>query len=259
MEEPKSGILPGFISRHPIGAAIYFLILFLLAGTLAGAIGILISGNLLTLVVISEGMAGIVGILMIVRLGWVKRAGYATLGRLRDVPLYILPAGIALLSFSEGIPAFTPETVLCFLAVSLVIGVSEETYFRGLMLQPLVPLGVFRTVLISAALFALPHLLNALSGAWDPGFTLADSFAAFGIGVAFAAILFRTGTIWPVIGIHALTDFTALLSNGTLLVSTQSPLQLAAVAGAGLLALAYGLFLIRPGMEIRLFSTRPGE
>jgi membrane protease YdiL (CAAX protease family) len=261
MDVKKSGILSNFIFGHPVGGAIYFLVLFLVVGSLAGAFGIFFTVSLLALVAIAEGSAGIVGILLIVRLGWVKRAGYTTLGRLRDVPLYILPAGIALLSFSEGIPAFTPETVLYFLAVALVIGVSEETYFRGLMLQSLVPLGVFRTVLISAVLFALPHLLNALSGAWDPAFTFADSFAAFGIGVAFAAILFRTGTIWPVIGIHALTDFTALLSNGTLLVSTQSALQIASVAGAGLLALAYGLFLIRPGMKMRLLfsTTKPGE
>jgi membrane protease YdiL (CAAX protease family) len=254
----RPGFLKGFILRHPIGGAIYFLVLFLLAGTLAGALGILITGNPLTLVAISEGFAGIVGILLIIRLKWVRRTGYTTAGRLRDVPLYILPAGIALLSFSEGIPAFTPDTVLYFLALALVIGASEETYFRGLMLQSLVPLGVFRTVMISAGLFALPHLFNALSGAWDPGFTLADSFAAFGIGVVFAALLFRTGTIWPVIGLHSLTDFTALLSGGTLFVPAQSPVQLASVAGAGLLALIYGLFLIRPGKEIRLSSSPIG-
>jgi membrane protease YdiL (CAAX protease family) len=258
-EVRKPGILSNFISRHPVGGAIYFLVLFLVVGSLAGAFGIFFTVSLLALVAIAEGSAGIVGILLIVRLGWVKRAGYGSPGRLKDVPLYLVPAGIALLSFAEGIPELTWGAVLFFLIIALIIGLSEETFFRGLMLQSLVPLGVFRTVLLSSALFAFPHLLNALSGAWDPAFTLVDSFAAFGIGVAFAAILFRTGTIWPVIGIHALTDFTALLSNGTLLVPEQSPLQLAAVAGAGLLALVYGLFLIRPGMEIRLFSTRPGE
>ena len=256
MEVKKPGILSNFIFRHPVGGAVYFLVLFLVVGSLAGAFGIFFTVSLLALVAIAEGSAGIVGILVIIRLGWVKRAGYGTPGRLRDVPLYLIPAGIALLSFAEGIPELTWGIVVYFLIVALIIGFSEETFFRGLMLQSLVPLGVFRSVLLSSALFAFPHLLNALSGAWDPAFTLADSFAAFGIGVAFAAILFRTGSIWPVIGIHALTDFTALLSNGTLLVSAQSPLQLAAVAGAGLLALAYGLFLIRPGMEIRLFSGK---
>jgi membrane protease YdiL (CAAX protease family) len=258
-EVKKPGILSNFISGHPVGGAVYFLVLFLVVGSLAGAFGIFFTVSLLALVAIAEGSAGIVGILLIVRLGWVKRAGYGSPGRLKDVPLYLVPAGIALLSFAEGIPELTWEVVLYFLIIALIIGLSEETFFRGLMLQSLVPLGIFRTVLLSSALFAFPHLLNVLSGAWDPAFTLVDSFAAFGIGVAFAAILFRTGTIWPVIGIHALTDFTALLSNGTLLVPAQSPLQLAAVAGAGLLALAYGLFLIRPGMEIRLFSARPGE
>jgi membrane protease YdiL (CAAX protease family) len=258
MKVQKPGILLNFISRHPLGGAIYFLVLFLAVGTLAGAFAIFLTRSSLALVAISEGSAGILGILLILWLGWFRRAGYATPGRLRDMLLYIVPTGIALFSFSEGIPVTTMEGALFFLIVALVIGFSEETFFRGLMLQSLVPLGVFRTVLLSSALFAFPHLLNALSGAWDPVFTLADSFAAFGIGVAFAAILFRTGTIWPVIGIHALTDFTALLSSGTLFVTAQSALQLSAVAGAGLLALVYGLFLIRPGVEIRLPTHKAG-
>jgi membrane protease YdiL (CAAX protease family) len=253
MEARKPGILEGFISRHPLGGAIYFLILFLVVGTLAGVIGIFLTKSPLTLVAISEGTAGIAGILLLIRLGWLRRAGYGTAGRLRDVPLYILPAGIALLSFTEGIPEVSAWNAVYFLIVALIIGFSEETFFRGLMFQSLIPLGVLRTVLISSALFAFPHLLNALSGAWDPAFTLADSFAAFGIGVVFAAILFRTGTIWPVIGIHALTDFTALLSTGTIFVTGQSALDLVAVAGTGLLAMVYGLFLVRPGKELRLF------
>lgn len=253
MERQEPGILEKFVSRHPLGGAIYFLILFLVVGTLAGVIGIFLTKSPLTLVAISEGGAGIAGILLIIRLGWLRRAGYGTPGRLRDIPLYILPLGIALLSFTEGIPEVTPDTALFFLLVALIIGFSEETFFRGLILQSLVPLGVLRTVLISSALFAFPHLFNALSGAWDPAFTLADTFAAFGIGVAFAAILFRTGTIWPVIGLHALTDLTALLSIGTIFVAGQSALELVTVAGTGLVAMVYGLFLIRPGKEIRLF------
>ena len=253
MEAQKPGILLNFISRHPLGGAIYFLILFLVVGTLGGVFGIFLTRSPLTLVAVSEGTAGIAGILLIIWLGWLMRAGYGTAGRLRDVPLYILPAGIALLSFTEGIPEVPAGTAVYFLIVALIIGFSEETFFRGLMLQSLVPLGVLRTILISSALFAFPHLLNALSGAWDFAFTLADSFAAFGIGVAFAAILFRTGTIWPVIAIHALTDFTALYSTGTVFVTGQSALDLVAVAGTGLLAMAYGLFLVRPGKELRLF------
>ena len=128
-----------------MGGAIYFLVLFLVVGSLAGAFGIFFTVSLLALVAIAEGSAGIVGILLIVRLGWVKRAGYGSPGRLKDVPLYLVPAGIALLSFAEGIPELTWGVVLYFLIIALIIGLSEETFFRGLMLQSLVPLGVFRT------------------------------------------------------------------------------------------------------------------
>ena len=117
-----------------------------------------------------------------------------------------------------------------FAALTLIVGFAEETFFRGLILTTLLPTGAIRAVILSSLLFAAPHLLNIIGGLWDPAFTLVDSIAAFGLGITFAAIRLRTGSIWPVIGIHAFFDFTSLVSLGGITVTAQSLQSRAACA-----------------------------
>jgi membrane protease YdiL (CAAX protease family) len=102
-----------------------------------------------------------------------------------------------------------------------------------------------RAVFLSSFLFAAPHLLNVLGGTWDPSFTVIDSFAAFGLGITFAAIRLRTGSIWPLIGIHGLFDFCSLVSLGTIIVPAQSLQSLVTSVIVGFVFIAYGLFLLR--------------
>ena len=84
-----------------------------------------------------------------------------------------------------------------------------------------------------------------IGGTWDPSFTLVDSVAAFGLGITFAAIRLRTGSIWPLVGIHALFDFTSLISLGGVNVPAQSPQVLLTSVFIGILFVGYGLFLLR--------------
>jgi hypothetical protein len=93
--------------------------------------------------------------------------------------------------------------------------------------------------------FALPHLLNVLGGTWDPAFTVVDTVAAFGLGFTFAALRIRSGSIWPLVGIHALFDFTSIVAIGGVEVHAQSlPLLVSSVA-IGTAFVVYGLFLLR--------------
>ena len=246
MNASGAGLLH-FVTRHPVRGAILFWILFFLISTLAGFIVLIVRLPVLGLVGFSEAVLGIAGIGLLSMFGWWRRAGYLSIGGRRDLVLYLLPFAIALLLLTGGIPATPAVMVIEFAAVSAVVGFAEETFFRGLILQSLIPAGALRAVLVSAALFALPHLANAIGGLWDPIFTIADTIAAFGIGVTFAALLIRTGTIWPLIGLHALIDFTSLLATGTLVVPAQSSVDIAITAGTGVLLTAYGLVLLRIG------------
>jgi membrane protease YdiL (CAAX protease family) len=252
MEMRDPGPFRRSITRHPYRGAIFFLLLFFLLNLIAGAVVFGLELAPLLMVTVADTIIAIAGILIVLHLSWFRKAGFATLGRRSDLVLYLLPAGIAILALSEGIATSEASMVLLFAVSSLVIALAEEIFFRGLILQALVPVGVRRTVILSAVLFGLPHLFNAAGGVWDPLFTVADTFAAFGIGVAFAALLFRTGTIWPLIFIHALVNFTALLALGSIMVPAQSVLSLAITATAGAVLLIYGLYLVRPGQPVRM-------
>jgi membrane protease YdiL (CAAX protease family) len=74
---------------------------------------------------------------------------------------------------------------------------------------------------------------------------MVDTFAAFGIGIAFSALVLRTGTIWPPIVLHALINAIGLSVLGSLTVPPQSPEQLIATVVAGVVMAVYGLFLLR--------------
>jgi hypothetical protein len=237
--------LASFTVEHPYRTSFGFLLIVIFVVIATGIINErFLMGSLLQSAVIDLVLA-IIGISLVVHLDWWGKAGYATGIRLAYVPLFILPSAVALLSLSEGIRVTAPLVIIAFAALTLVVGFAEETWFRGLILTTLLPTGTIRAVILSSFFFAAPHLLNMIGGTWDPVFTVVDSIAAFGLGITFAAIRLRTGSIWPIIGIHALFDFTSLISLGGVNVPAQSPQVLITSVFIGIFFVGYGLFLLR--------------
>ena len=154
-----------FTTRHPYFSAAGFL--FIVVGVVLGVGGLNEFFLMSTLEQVAMGdlVLAIIGILIVIRLRWRVKAGFTKGVRWDDVPLFILPAAVALLSLSEGIRVSSIVTILSFGAVTLVVGFAEETYFRGLILTTLLPMGVIRAAIIT--LFSLPHLTClTLSGAY---------------------------------------------------------------------------------------------
>ncbi|MDD1718904.1 MAG: CPBP family intramembrane metalloprotease [Methanoregulaceae archaeon] len=231
--------------RKAIGLAMLIWILVLVFSAVAGVVQAAFNLTVIQQIAVFDTALSIAGFLLLSYFGWWRSAGYLSTGRIRQYAMFIPPAAIAFVSFSES-PAIPDLSAICgFALLALLIGFAEETTFRGLIQNALLPLGAKTAVLFSAFLFGVPHLLNALGGIWDPVFAVADTVAAFGIGVSFAALRFRTGTIWPLIGIHALIDLSAFIALGGLEVPSQSAVTLLVnvLVGAGLGA--YGLYLIR--------------
>jgi membrane protease YdiL (CAAX protease family) len=251
MEPGRRTGIRAFIAGHPYRGAILFWILFFLLNIIGGLLAVPLLGQPAFLIIVASLIVAAGGVVIVWHLGWWKQAGYAGAGRLLDLPLYLLPAGMALLPLIDGIGTTTAATVAVFGILSIVVALAEETFFRGLILQALIPAGVLRAVMLSALLFGLPHLLNSVGGMWDPSFTLVDTVAAFGIGIAFAALVIRTRTIWPPVFLHALINFIALVSLGSITVPAQTPAQLATTAAAGVVMAVYGLFLLHrlPGQQ----------
>jgi membrane protease YdiL (CAAX protease family) len=234
-----------FTREHPYRSSFGFLLVVIVVVLAVGMANERFLMGSLVQVAIVDLLLAITGIFLLARLGWWGKAGYMTGIRLSHVPLFILPVAVGLISLGEGIRVTAPLVILAFAALTLLVGFAEETFFRGLILTALLPAGTIGAVLLSSFFFAAPHLLNVIGGTWDPAFTVVDSIAAFGLGITFAAIRLRTGSIWPLVGIHALFDFTSLVALGGVGVPAQSPQVLLASVVVGIVFVLYGLFLIR--------------
>jgi membrane protease YdiL (CAAX protease family) len=90
---------------------------------------------------------------------------------------------------------------ILFLAIAGAAPLFEEVLFRGFLLPGLArsPLGGAGAVLLSALLFALPHLQ----------YDLFDVSAVFVLGVVFGAVRLHTGSLWLPIALHAATNLLA--------------------------------------------------
>jgi membrane protease YdiL (CAAX protease family) len=131
----------------------------------------------------------------------------------RSLWLMWLPGLYLVLFYGAGIAIGLPplEAMALLFVNTLLVGVSEELAFRGVLLRGLMSrLGMWPSVLISSAVFGSVHVLNVLAtGSLTAA--LAQAVAATMSGVFFAALVIRTGSILPSMGLHVLWNFGAFL------------------------------------------------
>lgn len=92
-------------------------------------------------------------------------------------------------------------------------------------------------------MFGSLHFIN-LAGGQTLEATIQQVIYAFIIGLAFAALYYRTGSIWPGIILHILTDFTGDYSGGT---ATMMPWHELVMYFGPLLLIS--LFMLRPSQD----------
>ena len=126
-------------------------------------------------------------------------------------------------------------------------GFFEEYVSRGLFLKIAFQDGVksskqvLGVVLLSALSFGLAHLVNLTHQPLNA--TLFQVYYATAIGIFYAAIYLRTGSLWWTIVLHCLIDFASvLLSQSTQAAPATSVWNFI----VWLPLIAIGLFLIRP-------------
>lgn len=172
--------------------------------------------------VLSHGLTTALTLLLMASLSLLSKAGFGRkgLGRglLLGIPFYLLGIASALFSnpgidFSALFHAGASSWLLFLLSMGMV-GLAEETLFRGLILNNFLRnwggtrKGVFRAVWVSAAIFGAIHLLNMAVA--PPLTVLVQAINAANAGVLFAAIYIRCRNLWSVIVVHALVDCLAL-------------------------------------------------
>jgi membrane protease YdiL (CAAX protease family) len=141
-----------------------------------------------------------------------------------------------------GYPGIGP--LLLFLALALLAGFVEETYFRGMMLRALLMRGPWQAVIISSLFFGILHLLNLTAGA-NLAATLLQVVYAFALGMMYAALVVRTQTLLPLIVTHGLTNFFGFLAVSTVETTSLSTLVYVITGGEIVIYIAYSLLLMR--------------
>ena len=125
--------------------------------------------------------------------------------------------------------------ILWNIAKTLFVGFREESCFRGIVVNLLGERylkdrkGIMYTVLLSAFIFGIMHFQNMFIGMSFAG-SLIQSMNAFFVGLIFAAVYLRGGSIWACILIHGFIDFG--VSARELLTKTFESDLLAAVVNA---------------------------
>lgn len=111
----------------------------------------------------------------------------------------------------------------------------------------------------------LAHTLNGI-GTYSPALVALQLLAGTGIGMTYAGLRLRTGSIWPPIFFHALADWLAfVMAGGIRAAETQvTPAGLLAFGAAGLASAGYGLWLLRgqhtgAGRFTAWTATRPAQ
>ncbi|MBQ1264010.1 MAG: CPBP family intramembrane metalloprotease [Oscillospiraceae bacterium] len=144
---------------------------------------------------------------------WIKHAGLGehfgfcrAKAPARELLWYVPLALISVYNLWSGgqMPADVGQT-LCLALKMLCVGFLEELIFRGFLFKAMCRDSVRWAILISGVTFGLGHILNLVNGS---GMTLAENLiqivGAMLIGILYAVIFWRCGSIWPCVISHGL-------------------------------------------------------
>lgn len=111
---------------------------------------------------------------------------------------------------------FSPVESALYVVSMLCVGFLEELIFRGLLFKALCKSGVKQAIIISGLTFGIGHIVNLLRGA-EVISTLLQLVYAAALGVLFAIIFYKSGSIIPCVISHAVTNslsaFAVEISN----------------------------------------------
>lgn len=164
-----------------------------------------------------------------------QQAGLRASDRHTPWVLLLLPLVLVLIPLLGGVRSITSGALAILVVGYALTGFTEETWFRGLVLDRLRPAGATRAVLLAALLFGLVHLGNVFIRP-SVALVVAQAVGAFCFGVAYGALRLHLASIWPLIALHGLHDL--LLHVGGLPLVPVDVFQ-------DVILLAYGVYLLR--------------
>ncbi len=132
---------------------------------------------------------------------------------------------------------------LCYMVSMLCVGFLEEIIFRGFLFNAIRRDSEWQAVVITSLTFGLGHILNLVNGSGAATFeTVCQVFFAVGMGLLFAAVISRGGSLWPCICAHSVIDVLSAFANEAGL-TPQVRLIMGAVEMV--IALPYAVYLLK--------------
>ncbi len=185
-------------------------------------------------------MSALLAVVLLTRLGWWREAGFDRISRIRNPLLLLFPFLVCAVSFLGGIGVRGPALFASALLSILIAVFAEEALYRGIFWRVVAPKGVTRamvvTSLLSGALFMVG---SAPVSPWPE--TVHLSVLTFCAGFTYAALRWRTASIWPPILLHLALGLSAEFSTPETIPYLSLLLVLAYTVGF----IGYGLILLR--------------
>ncbi len=214
--------------------------------------------------ILEQVIGGLLFVALIVRLGLWRQARFNPPGQWKalwlvwPLVLFALLNSSEILDGSHAIDFSRTGLIVLYGLYLLAIGFFEESVGRGLILPVMLQKwgstrrGIYLAVIASSLLFGSAHIIQLIDGSKPLLPNLTQIAYAFFFGVAFSACFLRNNSIWPVMILHGLIDFSGRDVN-YLLVGGGEQIPMANTTLAGSLTtllillplLLYGLFILR--------------
>ncbi|WP_025688141.1 CPBP family intramembrane glutamic endopeptidase [Paenibacillus zanthoxyli] len=203
-----------FSQKHPVLAVVIIEVLLLLSVTAAGAYATIKQLSYTSPVLISFIPIAAV---LILYFSLKKKWGYygfrsvTSISKERLIDYAPLLAVLFIVALN-GFRPISASELLFYLFFTLLVGFVEESIYRGMILNILLPKGVKTAVITSSLLFSITHVLNALSGQSAVQTALQIVYALL-IGGALALLMVRNRNILPLILFHFLHNLIQFVGN----------------------------------------------
>ena len=196
-------------------------LLFAILWIVAYIVGFSVADQLSSLIGIEKIITALLGVGMSVFLFvWIKRNGLAEEYGLKKAEfnpkqyLFFIPLILIVsVNFWTGVELrYNVIEAILFVVSMLCVGFLEEIVFRGFLFKAMSRENITSAVIVSSVTFGVGHIINLLSGAAFLS-TLLQVFYAIAIGFLFTIIFYKSGSLWPCIIAHGLTNALSVFSR----------------------------------------------
>jgi len=196
-------------------------LLFAILWIVAYIVGFSVADQLSSLIGIEKIITALLGVGMSVFLFvWIKRNGLAEEYGLKKAEfnpkqyLFFIPLILIVsVNFWTGVELrYNVIEGILFVVSMLCVGFLEEIVFRGFLFKAMSRENITSAVIVSSVTFGVGHIINLLSGAAFLS-TLLQVFYAIAIGFLFTIIFYKSGSLWPCIIAHGLTNALSVFSR----------------------------------------------